>query len=182
MSPFKLLLLDVDGVLTNGRKVYDREHIPLYKEFMCKDFTAIKRFMAAGVNIIMISGDQWNKTMAEKRNIEFFCTRDKNLSLDKSQYVPLFMKKFNLEQKEIAFIGDDYFDLSMFEALEWTFCPSDSPEIIKEASKYVLGSKGGDGVLRELYDLAVKSNWIEDADINKILELDSKELSSADMK
>ena len=82
MSPFKLLLLDVDGVLTNGRKVYDREHIPLYKEFMCKDFTAIKRFMAAGVNIIMISGDQWNKTMAEKRNIEFFCTRDKNLSLD----------------------------------------------------------------------------------------------------
>ena len=45
MNPFKLLVLDVDGVLTNGRKEYNKDHIPLYKEFMCKDFTAIKRFI-----------------------------------------------------------------------------------------------------------------------------------------
>ena len=48
-AKIKLLILDVDGVLTDGTKVYDENHTPLYKRFRCKDFTAIKRFVAAGV-------------------------------------------------------------------------------------------------------------------------------------
>lgn len=178
---FKLLVLDVDGVLTNGRKVYDIDHKPLYKEYMCKDFTAIKRFIAAGVDVVMISGDNWNKAMAEKRNIPFFCTRDKNLSLDKSQYISLFEDQFGHDRRDIAFVGDDYFDLSMFQKLEWTFCPSDSPDIIKFNSKYNLESKGGEGVLVELYDLAEREKWLHPASMESVLELDSKELSSADM-
>ena len=54
----KLLILDIDGILTDGTKVYDVEHKPIYKRFMCKDFTAIKRFSAAGIKVIMISGDK----------------------------------------------------------------------------------------------------------------------------
>ena len=61
----KLLILDIDGVLTDGTKDYDVDHKPVYKKFMCKDFTAIKRFMAAGVKVIMISGDNYNKTILE---------------------------------------------------------------------------------------------------------------------
>ena len=56
----KLLILDIDGVLTDGTKVYDVDHKPVYKKFMCKDITAIKRFIAAGVKVIMISGDNYN--------------------------------------------------------------------------------------------------------------------------
>lgn len=178
---FKLLILDVDGVLTNGRKVYDIDHKPLYKEYMCKDFTAIKRFIASGVEVVMISGDNWNKTMAEKRNIPFFCTRDKNLSLDKSQYIRLFEEEYGYDRRDMAFVGDDYFDLPMFLNLEWTFCPSDSPDIIKYNSKHILASKGGEGVLVELYDLAERRRWLTQATMESVLELDSKELSSADM-
>jgi len=47
-SKIKLLILDVDGVLTDGTKVYDQNHNPVYKTYRCKDFTAIKRFIAAG--------------------------------------------------------------------------------------------------------------------------------------
>ena len=83
----KLLILDVDGVLTDGTKVYDKNHNVLSKRFRCKDFTAIKRFMAAGIKVIMLSGDEWNRTMAEKRNIDFICTRGADLSLDKSVYL-----------------------------------------------------------------------------------------------
>ena len=57
-SKIKLLILDIDGVLTDGTKVYDREHNPIHKTFRCKDFTAIKRFIAAGVKVIMPSGAQ----------------------------------------------------------------------------------------------------------------------------
>jgi len=56
-AKIKLLILDVDGVLTDGTKVYTQKHEPVYKRFRCKDFTAIKRFVAAGVKVIMLSGD-----------------------------------------------------------------------------------------------------------------------------
>ena len=86
----KLLILDIDGILTYWTKVYDVEHKPIYKRFMCKDFTAIKRFSAAGIKVIMISGDNWNRTMAEKRNIDFYCTREKGDGLDKSLWLQEF--------------------------------------------------------------------------------------------
>ena len=70
----KLLILDVDGVITDGTKIYNSDHTPVGKRYMCKDFTAIKRFAAAGVKVIMISGDGWNRNMAAKRNIDFYCT------------------------------------------------------------------------------------------------------------
>ena len=81
----ELLILDVDGVLTDGTKVYDIDHNVLSKRYMCKDFTAIKRFIAAGVKVVMLSGDNFNKQMAEKRNIPFYCSRGSDLSLDKSR-------------------------------------------------------------------------------------------------
>ena len=69
MLTTRLLILDVDGILTDGTKVYNKDHNVLSKRFMCKDFSAIKRFMAAGIKVIMISGDSWNRDMAKKRNI-----------------------------------------------------------------------------------------------------------------
>ena len=92
----KLLILDIDGILTDGTKVYDIEHKPIYKRFMCKDFTAIKRFSAAGIKVIMISGDNWNRTMAEKRNIDFYCTREKGDGLDKSLWLQEFKNTYKV--------------------------------------------------------------------------------------
>jgi 3-deoxy-D-manno-octulosonate 8-phosphate phosphatase (KDO 8-P phosphatase) len=182
MNLFDLLILDIDGVLTNGIKTYDREHRVLSKTFMCKDFTAIKRFTAAGVKVIMISGDEWNRSMAEKRNIDFYCSRDTKLSLDKSLHLSLFEKKYNIPQNKMAFVGDDYFDLQMFEKLKYTFCTSDSPNTIKNHALYVLKSKGGEGVLVELYDIAVQKNWLVEASMSTVSDLDAKELTSAEMK
>lgn len=181
-SKIKLLILDVDGVLTDGTKVYDREHNPIHKTFRCKDFTAIKRFIAAGVKVIMLSGDAWNRDMAQKRNIPFYCTRGDDLSLDKSRYISHLESTYNVSSENMAFVGDDYFDLSMFKKLFWSFCPSDAPQIIKNNSLYVLKSKGGDGVIVELYDFLVSKNIVTDATEDEVAELDKKEASSAAMK
>ena len=110
----KLLILDVDGVLTDGTKVYDIHHNVLSKRFTCKDFTAIKRFIASNVKVVMLSGDIFNKSMARKRNIDFFCSRNSDLSLDKSRYVEIFQDTYNIPADNMAFVGDDYFDLSIF--------------------------------------------------------------------
>ena len=178
----ELLILDVDGVLTDGTKVYDVDHNVLSKRYMCKDFTAIKRFIAAGIKVVMLSGDNFNRHMAEKRNIDFYCSRNKDLSLDKSRYLEVFNKKYNINIDKMAFVGDDYFDLSIIRRCSSTFCPSDSPSIVKENSYHVLNSKGGEGVLIELYDLFINKNWINEPTEESVADLDKKEISSKEME
>ncbi len=176
----KLLIIDVDGVLTDGRKVYDKSHKVLSKKYLCKDFTAIKRFVAAGIKVVMLSGDNFNKEMAQKRNIDFYCTRDLNLSLDKSQFLQIFEEKYSVPIENMAFVGDDYFDLTIIKKLDYTFCPSDSPKIIKDECEVVLKSAGGDGVVVELYDILV-NKYFNEPSLNDVLKLDKKEISSEEM-
>ena len=175
-----LLIIDVDGVLTDGRKVYDKSHKVLSKKYLCKDFTAIKRFVAAGIKVVMLSGDNFNKEMAQKRNIDFYCTRDLNLSLDKSQFLQIFEEKYSVPIENMAFVGDDYFDLTIIKKLDYTFCPSDSPKIIKDECEVVLKSAGGDGVVVELYDILV-NKYFNEPSLNDVLKLDKKEISSEEM-
>lgn len=182
LGKIKLLILDIDGVLTDGTKVYNEKHEVMSKRFLCKDFTAIKRMVASGIKVIMLSGDNFNRTMAEKRNIDFFCTRDKNLSLDKSLFIDEFNQRYGVSVDEMAFIGDDYFDLSMFKKITYTFCPSDSPKIIKDSSLYILKSKGGEGTIVELYDFLESNGFLIESDEQTVIDLDSKEITSKEMK
>lgn len=178
----KLLILDVDGVLTDGTKFYDAEHNVVGKRFMCKDFTAIKRIGAAGVKVIMISGDNFNAVMAAKRNIDFYCSRGTDLSLDKSRYLDLFSEKYSVQKENMAFVGDDYFDLSMFKNLNKTFCPADAPQIIKDNALHVCDSNGGTGVLVEICDWMIQEGWIQNPTEEEVAELDRLEATSGEMK
>ena len=182
MNEIKLLILDVDGVLTDGTKLYDDHHNVFGKRFMCKDFTAIKRFAAAGIKVIMISGDNFNRKMSEKRNIDFYCSRGADLSLDKSRFLEQFSKIYNVSIGQMAFVGDDYFDLSIFRRLKHTFCTSDSPQIIKDNSWTVLKSKGGEGVIVELYDMLLEKGYFTEATEEEVANLDIKEQTSKEMK
>ena len=164
MKKIKLLILDIDGVMTDGTKEYDKDHNVLSKKFLCKDFTAIKRFSAAGIKVVLLSGDSWNRTMAEKRQLPFFCTRDENLSLDKSIYIDKFESMFGIDRDEMAFVGD-------------------APDIIKNNAKGVLQTKGGEGVIVDLYDWFIGQNYItQEASMKEVLELDKQELTSVEMK
>jgi 3-deoxy-D-manno-octulosonate 8-phosphate phosphatase (KDO 8-P phosphatase) len=178
----KLIILDVDGVLTDGTKVYDEQHKVLSKRFVCKDFTAIKRFIAAGIKVVMLSGDNFNRSMAEKRNIDFYCSRNEDLSLDKSRFIQKFAEVYNVAPTEMAFVGDDYFDLSMFKSLKYTFCPSDAPFIIHDNALHVLTAKGGGGVIVELYDFFVQRGLVVDASEEAVAALDKLEVTSKEMK
>ena len=68
----KLLILDVDGVLTDGNKTYDINHTCVYKKFNDRDFTAIKRFKATGINVVLLSGDIFNKSPKIKDTIVIY--------------------------------------------------------------------------------------------------------------
>ena len=70
MNQIKLVVLDVDGVMTDGKKYYTREGKIVMKQFCDKDWTAIKRFKAMNIPVIFLTGDTFNQAVADKRDIE----------------------------------------------------------------------------------------------------------------
>ena len=119
--------------------------------------------------------------MAKKRNIDFYCSRGSDLSLDKSRYLQQFEETYNIPIENMAFVGDDFFDLSIIKKLNYTYCPSNSPRILKDNCLEVIDVKSGEGVIMKLYDLLNKSGYIKDASEEDVLELDKKEITSKEM-
>lgn len=162
----KLILIDVDGVMTNGTKLYDSNHDVIAKSFCDLDFTAIKRFKAAGINVCLVSGDEFNKKMAEKRNIDFAFSKEKEKVL-----VDL-LTKYKAATNETVFIGDDIFDLKIMKKCNFRFCPKNSPNIVKNISK-VINCLGGEGVVAKVFDYLEESNIIPKVYIEDISSLHS---------
>lgn len=152
-KPFKLLVIDIDGVMTDGTKTYGLKGEVLSKKYCDLDFTAIKRFKAAGIDVCFLSGDTIvNKKMAETRKIDYYHARLPSGNIDKAEFIPILCGKYNVEKSEIAYVGDDYYDLSIIESLNHTFCPSTANADIKRACKKVLQTPGGHGVIAEIYE------------------------------
>jgi len=148
---FKLLILDVDGVLTNGRKTYDSEHNVLSKEFCDRDFTAIKRFKSAGIPVLLLSGDNFNSGMALSRSLPFFNARNYSKQLDKAIAIEKIAEEYKFKLEDIAYVGDDYYDLSALNVVGHPYCPQNASSIVKQNAT-ILNRNGGDGVIDALYE------------------------------
>lgn len=174
----KLVILDIDGVMTDGRKYYNTDGMPFAKTYCDKDFTAIKRLRGAGVNVCFLSGDDTvNEAMAKNRNIDFFYARGK----DKADFIPELAEKYNTTVEHMAYIGDDLFDSSMLEAVQFPFCPADACRDVKKicvsAFGYhnVLQSNGGCNVIMEMVDLMLERGLVNDCTMQDIEALDKNE-------
>ena len=114
----KLLILDIDGVMTDGTKVYGLDGLTIGKRYCDRDFTAIKQFKAAGVQVCFLSGDdKVNKAMAENRKTDFYYSRGR----EKTDYLEEFADTYNCSAKEMAYVGDDIFDIPIMEKVAKNF-------------------------------------------------------------
>ena len=174
----KLLILDVDGVMTDGTKYYDREGDVVLKIFCDKDWTAIKRFRAVGVHVVFITGDPYNEKILKNRNLHVVVNRGKGFHSDKANYLDDILEEYECSAEETAYVGDDLFDIGIMRKVGYPICVKNSPQIVKDNAKMML-VKGGNNVLMHLYESLEVKNLIpkiryEDV-IDKIYELDLKE-------
>lgn len=147
----KLLILDVDGVMTDGRKYYDKEGNVKLKTFCDKDWTAIKRFKALGIKVILLTGDPFNVVIGENRKLDVIVNRFSGEHRDKSSYLPGICEDYEVTPKEICFIGDDIFDIGLLKLVGHPYCPKDSAREVRNVAK-ILGVNGGDNVVMHLFD------------------------------
>ncbi len=170
----KLVILDIDGIMTDGRKYYGLDGIPFAKTYCDKDFTAIKRLRGAGVEVCFLSGDERvNMAMAKNRNIPFYSARGK----DKADFVEEFEYEYDISRSEMLYIGDDLFDLSIMKIVGHAFCPQDAPNILKDycGVKNTIPRNGGENVVAKMVDLLLERKQIKDCTMAEIEALDKKE-------
>lgn len=152
--PFDLLIIDIDGVMTDGTKIYDLNGKVSGKRYCDLDFTAIKRFKAAGIEVVFLSGDKnVNQEMAAIRKITFF---NNIAGVDKVDKLPAIKKYYEQASKKtdykIAYIGDDYYDMAIMSSVDFAFCPKSSPAAVVRVAD-VIDRLPGYGVIAELYDM-----------------------------
>jgi 3-deoxy-D-manno-octulosonate 8-phosphate phosphatase (KDO 8-P phosphatase) len=170
----KLLILDVDGVMTNGKKIYDKDGNIVGKEFCDKDWTAIKRFKALNIDVVFLSGDKFNEKIAKNRNIPFW----HNIS-PKEDYLDEICKAFYaVSTYNVAYVGDDLFDINIANLVKYPYCPLDAIVEMKDICK-IIPSNGGNNVIMNLFNMLSSSKLIpqwNSSHINILNKLDSQEV------
>jgi len=147
----KLLLTDVDGVLTDTGIYYSSEGEAL-KRFSIRDGMGVERLRKyAGIETIIITGENSGpvKSRAEKLKITEFYLGVKN----KVEVLEIIKKKNNVEKENIAYIGDDSNDYEIMQLAGFTATPADGMSFIKDISDYVCETKAGYGAFREFAEL-----------------------------
>jgi len=151
-SNIKAIFFDIDGVLSDGKIIYDETGKEI-KNFSVKDGYIIRHLKKAGIIVGAISGRESGVTQKRCAELKLdFCHQG---IVNKAETFEKLVKHYQLRLKEVAFIGDDINDLCVFELAGLSVCPADTFKYIKERTDLTTTAKGGEGVLREVADLVL---------------------------
>lgn len=149
----KLLVMDVDGTLTDGGIYYDNSGNE-FKKFSVKDGAGIVRLHDAGILTMVLTGR--SSECVERRCAELKVDYVIQGIAKKAAYLGKFMQEHSLKPSEVAYIGDDINDLECMEQVEHTACPGDAVEEVKEKVCYICKKAGGQGAVREYAEKLLK--------------------------
>ncbi len=148
----KLLILDVDGVLTDGGMYYT-ESGDEFKRFNTKDGLAIQRVVSKYKIIVGIISSGHNINLIQRRADLLGISKVYVGKKNKLTVLRQWCKELNITVNDIAYIGDDLNDLKCMQAVGIAACPADAVDKIKNISHIILNRNGGDACVREFIDM-----------------------------
>lgn len=146
----RLLLLDCDGVMTDGRLYYGESGEAL-KVFDVRDGMGLVRWHEAGFESAVISGR--NSPIVERRASDLGIRFVLQSVKDKVEAAAELFAKCGRSPQEAAYVGDDLPDIELIKEVGFGAAVADAAEEVRDAALYVTRSKGGQGAVRELIDL-----------------------------
>lgn len=163
----KLLITDVDGVLTDGGVIYDDNYLE-FKKFNVKDGLIVKVLQRHGIMVGAITG----------RDSPVVAGRCKELGFDfhhhgvkdKGAKLAEVVEELNLDLDEVAYIGDDLIDLPILVKVGFSVAPKDALPYVKEEVDWVSNLAGGRGAFRETADLILNAKGMLKKIINQLTE------------
>jgi len=148
----KLIVLDVDGCLSDGKLIYSADGIES-KNFSVKDGLGISTWVKLGLHVAIITGR--NSKIVQKRADELGIQHVYQGIKDKDRVLKELVESLGLRFYEVGAIGDDLNDYNMLRLAGRSFTPKDGVKEIRELVDTTLTCRGGDGVVREMIDTLV---------------------------
>ncbi|MFH1877842.1 MAG: HAD hydrolase family protein [Candidatus Omnitrophota bacterium] len=150
----RLLVLDVDGVMTDGRLVYGNYGDEI-KNFDVNDGLGIFMVRRSGIKCVVLTA----------KASRVVTKRAKQLRIDKVyqnfhykiEALKKICGKFKVREDEICFVGDDLIDIPVLKRVGLAVCPLNAMEEAKSFSHFITRKKGGRGAVREVCDLILKA-------------------------
>lgn len=153
-NDIRLLVLDVDGVLTDGRLYFTARGEEM-KCFHVRDGAGIVRLLRAGVQVAVISGR--SSRAVERRMSELGVTWVRQGIEDKQAALRELLDILGLTVQSVACMGDDLADLPLFEVARLAVTVADAHPSVKSRAHFITQASGGQGAVREVCDLIMES-------------------------
>ncbi|MBN1625484.1 MAG: HAD hydrolase family protein [Deltaproteobacteria bacterium] len=154
LKRIKILILDVDGVMTDGR-IYMNDHGEETKAFNVKDGYGIRSLLYAGIDVAIITGRESGVVGQRAKDLGIKYVYQ-GVSDKRSAGIGLLQEK-GLAGDQACYIGDDLPDVPLLRYVGLPVAVADAVEEVREAALYVTGKNGGDGAVREICELILKS-------------------------
>ena len=154
----KMLILDVDGTLTDGGIYLDATANEL-KKFSVKDGVGIHLAKLVGIDCMILTGRE--STVVQRRAEELGIKSVFQNVKNKSKFLSAYLEKNMLNKEMIAYCGDDLNDLKAMEQSGFVCCPQNACEEVKNISHFISDHYGGDGAVRDCieYILKKENKW-----------------------
>lgn len=159
-GPIELLLLDVDGVLTDGVIALDDRGVET-KHFHVRDGSALNLWRKAGKRAAILSGRR--APLVDRRAAELGIFPVIQGASRKGAPFRALIRGLGLDARQVCFMGDDLADLPVLVAVGLAACPSDAAPEVRDAARVVTRAPGGRGAVREVVELILKHQGSWDA-------------------
>jgi 3-deoxy-D-manno-octulosonate 8-phosphate phosphatase (KDO 8-P phosphatase) len=150
----KLLILDVDGVLTDGRLLFDNNGVE-YKCFHARDGHGIKLLQQSGVAVAVISGRKSNSVALRMQSLGiehvYQGHEDKRAAFEE------ILHKLNIKAEQTAHVGDDVLDLPIMRRVGLAIAVQDANFAVKQYAHWCTQTAGGQGAVREVCDFIMQA-------------------------
>ena len=160
MKNIRLLILDVDGVMTDGKIIIDDVGNEM-KHFNVRDGHGIKMLMRHGIAVVLLTGRR--SKVVEHRARELGITEVHQGAHDKLSIFEAILRSKSLRYENIAFIGDDIVDVPVLRRAGFSVAVADAAEHVKKCVDYVTHNSGGAGAVREVCEMILEAQdkWVD---------------------
>ena len=154
LKRIKLLILDVDGVMTDGRIIMDNEGKEI-KNFDVRDGHGIKILQRYGIKVAILTGRKSKVVEYRAKDLEINDVYQG--AFNKKEVLGRILKKHKLSVSAVAFLGDDIVDIPVLKSVGFSAAVADAIAMVKKSVDYVTGHKGGQGAVREICEMILQA-------------------------
>ncbi len=155
LSKIKMAIFDIDGVFTDGSVYLDMNGNEMMK-FSRIDGKGIELLNQLGIIIAVISSEKSEIYQKRMRKLKI---SEIHLGIkDKLTIFNNLISKYSLSEKEICYCGDDIQDIPVLKKVGFSCCPKNAQNDVKDVCDYISTIKGGNGFVREICNLIIKSH------------------------